>query len=61
MAGKKKPKTIDERLDGLTHTVELLAHMQLTTEKEIQQLTRLTSAIAANHGRRITALERRRG
>jgi hypothetical protein len=30
---------IDERLEALTHTVELIAGMQLATDKELQQLT----------------------
>jgi hypothetical protein len=30
--------TIDERLDALTHTVELLAGMQIETEKLVQNL-----------------------
>lgn len=32
--------TIDERLEGLAHTVELLAAMQQTTEKNLNRLTR---------------------
>jgi hypothetical protein len=30
---------IDQRLEALTHTVELLAGMQVETEKEMKQLT----------------------
>jgi len=41
---------IDERLEGLTHSVELLAGMQIETEKRMAQLveqsTRLQDAIA---------------
>jgi hypothetical protein len=41
--------TIDERLDALTHTVELLASMQQITEKNLQatdrNLDRLTREI----------------
>lgn len=41
--------TIDERLEALTHTVELLASMQQTTEKSLQttnhNLTRLTREV----------------
>ena len=40
---------IDERLEALTHTVELLASMQQTTEKALQttnhNLTRLTREV----------------
>jgi hypothetical protein len=34
----KPQRTIDERLDALTHTVELLAGMQVETEKLVQNL-----------------------
>jgi hypothetical protein len=34
---------IEERLEGLTHTVELLAGMQVETEK---RMTRLTDTVA---------------
>ena len=41
---------IDERLEGLTHSIELLAGMQIETEKRMTQLveqsTRLQEAIA---------------
>jgi hypothetical protein len=30
---------IDQRLEALSHTVGLIAGMQLATEKELQQLT----------------------
>jgi hypothetical protein len=32
--------TIDERLEALTHSVELIAQMQQTTEKELRRLSR---------------------
>lgn len=31
---------IDERLEALTHSVELIAHMQLKTERELKKLSR---------------------
>lgn len=36
-----KPKTLDERLEALTHSLELPAGMQVKTEKEIRKLVRL--------------------
>jgi hypothetical protein len=32
-----KPRTIDERLEGLTQTVELIARMQLENEKRFEK------------------------
>jgi hypothetical protein len=36
-ADPKKPRTIDERLDGLTQTVEIIAAMQVDNEKRFAQ------------------------
>lgn len=52
-----KPKTIDERLEALTQTVELLARMQIKTEKEIRRLGRYIRVIVIEHEARILALE----
>jgi hypothetical protein len=41
----QQPKTIDERLEALTHSVELVASMQIKTEKEIRRLGRLVRTI----------------
>jgi hypothetical protein len=49
--------TIDERLEALTHSVELVAQMQLKTEKEIHRLGRYVRAIVLNHEARLLALE----
>jgi peptidoglycan hydrolase CwlO-like protein len=61
---KKKKPTIDERLEALTHSVELIASMQQQTEREIQQtqrqiksLGRLVRTIAVDHENRLSALE----
>jgi|GraSoiStandDraft_50_1057286.scaffolds.fasta_scaffold60724_3 hypothetical protein len=32
--------TIDERLEALTHSVELIAQMKQTTEKQLRRLSR---------------------
>ena len=63
---KKKTPTIDDRLEALvgrhealTQTVELLARMQLTTEREIQKWERLARMVATSHNKRITKLEGR--
>ena len=59
MAAKKKP-TIDERLEALTQTVELLAHLQKRTEVEIEKMAHLARSILTNHNKRITRLEKGR-
>jgi hypothetical protein len=57
--------TIDERLEALTHSVELIAQMQikseesqLKTEKEIRKLGRFVRAIVLDHEARLLALEK---
>jgi hypothetical protein len=57
--------TIDERLEALTHSVELIAQMQikseesqLKTEKEIRKLSRFVRAIVLDHESRLLALEK---
>ncbi len=53
----KPPKTIDERLEALAHSVELIAHMQVKTEKEIRRLGRLVRTIIFDHEARLLQLE----
>jgi hypothetical protein len=57
IAQKEKTMTIDERLEALTHSVELIAQMQLKTEKEIRKLGRYVRAIVLDHEARLLALE----
>lgn len=52
-----KKRTIDERLDALAQSVELLAHMQQKTEKEIAKLGRLIRIIVVDHETRLLRLE----
>ena len=59
-----KKRTIDERLDALTQSVEMIAAMQQTTEKQqiktgkqIRSLARLVRLIIVDHEARIVALE----
>jgi hypothetical protein len=49
--------TVDERLEALTHSVELLAQMQIKTEKEIRRLGKLVRVIVMDHEARLLALE----
>jgi hypothetical protein len=54
---------IDERLEALTHSVELLASMQIATEKRLQLLIDSTARVAAairDHEERLDNLEGRR-
>lgn len=48
---------IDDRLAALTQSVELLAAMQIKTEKEIRRLGRYVRIIAQDHEARLLALE----
>ena len=52
-----KEKTLDERLDALTHSVELIAAMQLKTEKQINRLGKYIRMIVMDHEARLLALE----
>lgn len=61
---------MDERLEALTHSVELLAAMQEANEKQLQRLEKLTIdiaegtarllVVAESHEQRISDLESRR-
>ena len=50
--------TIDERLESLTQSVELIAQMQIKTEKEIRTLGRFVRTIVLDHESRLLALEK---
>lgn len=57
---EKKPKTIDERLEALTHSVELLASMHKDTEKQIKRLGKYIRGVAQmvlDHEARLRLLE----
>lgn len=49
--------TIEERLEALTHSVELIAQMQIKTEKEIRRLGKYVRMIVLDHEARLIALE----
>ena len=49
--------TIDEHLEALTHSVELIAQIQLKTEKEIKRLGRFVRAIVLDPEARLLACE----
>jgi hypothetical protein len=53
--------TIDERLEALTHSVELTAQMQIKTEKEIRKLGRYMCVIVFDHEASLPALEKNDG
>lgn len=50
--------TIDERLEALTHSVQLIAQMQLKTDKEIRKLGCYVRAIVLDPEARLLALEK---
>jgi hypothetical protein len=62
-----KPRTIDERLDGLTQTVEIIAAMQRDNEKRFAEIAKIheqdgehiraLARIAEIHERRLSDLE----
>ena len=58
MAPKKKP-TIDDRLEALTQTVELIAQMQLQLEHSIERFVMIGQALIERHDKRLTKLEKR--
>ncbi len=56
------PPNIDQRLEALTHSVELIAKMQLQTEKELRRLGKYIRGIAQislDHEARIRSMEGR--
>lgn len=56
------PKNIDERLEALTHSVELIAGMQKQTEKELRRLGKYIRAVAGmvlDHEARMRVIEGR--
>jgi hypothetical protein len=60
----EKAMTIDERLEALTHSVELIAAMQQTTENNLAKFTAQTDRfeefarlVLANHEERIRKFE----
>jgi hypothetical protein len=52
--------TIDERLEALAHSAELIASTHLKTEKEIKRLARYVRTIVVDHEQPLAALPRRR-
>ena len=51
------PPNIDQRLETLTHSLELIAKMQLQTEKELRRLGRYIRIIVTDREARLLALE----
>lgn len=59
MSTNPNPPNIDQRLEALTQSVELIAKMQLKTEKELRRLGRLVRTIILDHEARLLTLEGR--
>jgi hypothetical protein len=55
---RKRIDKIDERLEAITQSVELLARMQIKTEAELDKLSKFVRLIGADHNKRITKLEK---
>ncbi|MGA2075954.1 MAG: hypothetical protein ABSH52_20900 [Terriglobia bacterium] len=49
--------TIDEQLEALTRSVQLIAQMQAKSEEEIRTLGRYIRAIVLDHEARLLVLE----
>jgi len=49
--------SIDERLEALTQSVNLIAQMQVKTEKEIRKLGRFVRTIVLDHEAGLLTLE----
>jgi len=56
---RKRIDKIDERLDAITQSLELVAQMQLKTEAELDKLSRFVRLIGTDHNKRITKLEQK--
>lgn len=57
---KRKPVTLRDRMDALTHSVELLASMHRDTEKHMRELAEIVKPIARlvlEHEERLDRLE----
>ncbi len=52
-----RPRTLDERLDGLTQSLEIVAAMQRETGKRFQENETRYAAIASNIGDRVTVAQ----
>ena len=52
-------KKIDERLEALAQSVELLAAMQRKTERDIDRFVLFAQAVIERHDRRLKKLEAR--
>lgn len=57
---KKRKPTIEERLEAITQTLELVAAMQLVNEKQLERFEQFTLINLTSHHRRITKLEKGR-
>ena len=57
MAETNPTPSIDDRLEAIVHTLELVAGMQLKTERQIKLLGRYVRTIAHDHEARLQALE----
>lgn len=58
MAPRKRSPSIEQRLEAITQTMELLVGMQLSTERELKQLASLSRTMLTIHEARIKKLER---
>ena len=56
-ANNPTPPNIDQRLEALVQSVELIAKMQVKTEKEIRRLGRFVRMIVLDRESRLLALE----
>lgn len=60
MGTRKKPKpTIDQRLEAIVETLELVAQMQLQTDKKLDRLAAFTLTNFVGHNKRLKRLEAR--
>jgi len=59
MAPRKKP-SFEARLEAIRQTLELVAAMQLVTERELSQLSKLSKTVLTSHEARLLRLERKK-
>jgi hypothetical protein len=55
---RKRIDRIDQHLEGIVQTLELVSQMQLKTEAELDKLSKFVRLIGADHNKRITKLEK---
>ena len=57
MASRKKTPTLNQRLEAIVETLEIVAAMQLAAEKRLDRFEAFTVANLVSHNKRLKRLE----